>query len=112
MLKLFFCKSKSPVRESTPADPDALQDTIASELKSKTVYFILCFLQSNLVHHKGGGEQAGGLVVVGDDTPDEVGVSLVQGGQPGEKKKVRNIFAKIFKLTGHQAGLGTQKRQS
>ena len=63
------------------------------------------------MHHKGGVEQAGGLVVVGDDTANEVGVSLVQGGQPGEKK-VRNIFAKIFKLTGHRAGLGTQKRQS
>ena len=63
------------------------------------------------MHHKGGVEQAGGLVVVGDDTPDEVGVSLVQGGQPGEKQ-VRNIFAKIFKLTGRRAGLGTQKRRS
>ena len=49
------------------------------------------------MHHKGRVEQAGGLVVVGDDTADEVGVSLVQSGQPGEgEKKVRNIFAKIF----------------
>ena len=29
-----------------------------------------------------------------------------------ERKKVRNIFAKIFKLTGRRAGLGTQRRRS
>ena len=28
------------------------------------------------------------------------------------RKKVRNIFAKIFKLTGNRAGRGTQKRRS
>ena len=64
------------------------------------------------MHHKGRVEQAGGLVVVGDDTADKVGVSLVQGGQPGEGEKNEKIFAKIFKLTGHRAGLGTQKRRS
>merc|ERR1719428_575808 len=78
-----------PVRESTPADPDALQDTIASEL----------------VHHKGRVEQAGGLVVVGDDTADEVGVSLVQGGQQGielcserRRDSLEGLWSGVFSL--------------
>ena len=48
------------------------------------------------MHHKGRVEQAGGLVVVGDDTADEVGVSLVQGGQPGERKKSEKYFRQDF----------------
>ena len=55
----------SPVGETTTADTDSLEHAVASEL----------------VHHQGGVQQEGRLVVVGHDAPDEVGVGRVQGGQ-------------------------------
>ena len=54
-----------PVGETTTADTDSLEHAVASEL----------------VHHQGGVQQEGRLVVVGHDAPDEVGVGRVQGGQ-------------------------------
>ena len=54
-----------PVGETTAADTDALEDAVASEL----------------MHHQRGVQQEGGLVVVGHDAPDEVGVGGVQSGQ-------------------------------
>ena len=56
-----------PVRETSSANPDALQDSVAGEL----------------MHHQGGVEQQGGLVVVGHNASDEVGIGLVEGGQQG-----------------------------
>ena len=57
----------TPVRETTTTDPDALQDSVAGEL----------------VHHQGRVQQQGGLVVVGHNASDEVGIGLVEGGQQG-----------------------------
>ena len=54
-----------PVGETTTADTDSLEHAVASEL----------------VHHQGGVQQEGRLVVVGHDAPDEVGVGRVQSGQ-------------------------------
>ena len=54
-----------PVGETTTTDTDSLEHAVAGEL----------------VHHQGGVEQEGRLVVVGHDAPDEVGVGRVQGGQ-------------------------------
>ena len=48
-----------PVRETTSANPDSLQHSIAGEL----------------VHHQGRVQQQGGLVVVGHNASDEVGIS-------------------------------------
>ena len=56
-----------PVGETTTADTDSLEHAVASEL----------------VHHQGGVQQEGRLVVVGHDAPDEVGVGRVQSGQEG-----------------------------
>ena len=56
-----------PVGETTTADTDSLEHAVTGEL----------------VHHQGGVQQKGGLVVVGHDAPDEVGVGRVQGGQEG-----------------------------
>ena len=55
----------NPVGESLSADPDALQHTVAGEL----------------MHHQGRVEQQGGLVVVGHNAADEVGIGQVEGGQ-------------------------------
>ena len=54
-----------PVGETTTADTDSLEHAVAGQL----------------VHHQGGVQQEGRLVVVGHDAPDEVGVGRVQGGQ-------------------------------
>ena len=54
-----------PVGEATSADSDALKHAVAGQL----------------VHHKGRIEQSGRLVVVWHDAPDEMGISLIQGGQ-------------------------------
>ena len=56
-----------PVGETTTADTDSLEHAVAGQL----------------VHHQGGVQQEGRLVVVGHDAPDEVGVGRVQGGQEG-----------------------------
>ena len=50
---------EAPVRETTAANPDALQHSIACEL----------------VHYQGRVQQQGGLVVVGHNASDEVGIS-------------------------------------
>ena len=55
----------SPVGETTTADTDSLEHAVAGQL----------------VHHQGGVQQEGRLVVVGHDAPDEVGVGRVQSGQ-------------------------------
>ena len=65
-LKLFV---DTPVRETTSANPDALQDSVAGEL----------------MHHQGGVEQQGGLVVVGHDASDEVGIGRIEGGEQSVK---------------------------
>ena len=48
-------------------------------------------------------------MVVGDDTADEVGVSLVQGGQPVEKKKVRKFSPRFSNSQGVE--LGSERRR-
>jgi hypothetical protein len=48
----------SPVRETTAANPDAFQHSVAGEL----------------MHHQGRVQQQGGLVVVGHNASDEVGI--------------------------------------
>ena len=58
---------KAPVRETTSADPDALQHSIAGEL----------------VHYQGRVEQQGGFVVVGHNASDEVGIGGVEGSEQG-----------------------------
>ena len=58
-----------PVRETTTADPDAFQDSVAGEL----------------MHHQGRVQQQGGLVVVGHNAADEVGIGRVEGGEQGVK---------------------------
>ena len=58
---------EAPVRETTAANPDALQHSIAGEL----------------VHYQGRVQQQGGLVVVGHNASDEVGISRVEGGEQG-----------------------------
>ena len=50
---------EAPVRETTAANPDALQYSVAGEL----------------VHYQGRVQQQGGLVVVGHNASDEVGIS-------------------------------------
>merc|ERR1719340_359496 len=55
------------VGESSPADPDSLEHTVAGQL----------------VHDESRVQEAGGLVVVGHNAADEVGVGGVQGGQQG-----------------------------
>ena len=56
-----------PVGEATSADSDALKHTVAGQL----------------VHHKRRIKQSGRLVVVWHNASDEMGISLVQGGQKG-----------------------------
>ena len=55
------------VGEASSTDPDALQHTVAGEL----------------VHHQGGVQQARRLVVVGDNTTDEVRVGGIQCCEEG-----------------------------
>ena len=55
----------SPVGETTAADTDALEHAVAGQL----------------MHHQGGVQQEGRLVVVGHDASNEVGVGRVQSGQ-------------------------------
>ena len=54
---------------SEPADPDSFKNSVAGEL----------------MHHQGGVEQQGGLVVVGHDASDEVGIGRIEGGEQGVK---------------------------
>ena len=54
----------APVGESTHADPDSLEHTIAGEL----------------VHDEGGLHLPGLLVGVGDKAAHKVGLAVVQGG--------------------------------
>ena len=54
-----------PVGETPATDPDAFEDAVASKL----------------VHHQGGVQQQGGLVVVWHDASDEVGIGLIERGQ-------------------------------
>ena len=58
---------EAPVRETTAANPDALQHSVAGEL----------------VHYQGRVQQQGGLVVVGHNASDEVGISGVEGSEQG-----------------------------
>ena len=61
-----YLKSQ-PVGEATSADSDALKYTVAGQL----------------VHHKRRIKQSRRLVVVWHNASDEMGISLVQGGQQG-----------------------------
>ena len=59
----------SPVGETSAADPDALQHSIAGEL----------------MHHQGRIQQQRCLVVVWHNASDEVGIGGVEGGEQGVK---------------------------
>ena len=58
---------EAPVRETTAANPDALQHSVAGEL----------------MHYQGRVQQQGGLVVVGHNASDEVGIGRIEGGEQG-----------------------------
>ena len=58
---------EAPVRETTAANPDALQHSVAGEL----------------VHYQGRVQQQGGLVVVGHNASDEVGIGRIEGVEQG-----------------------------
>ena len=70
------------VGEASSTDPDALQYTVAREL----------------MHHKGGVQQARRLVVVGDNATDEVRIGGIQcceeGFQLGSEGR-RNSFVRL-----------------
>ena len=98
MFSVYFV---TPVGESTHADPDSLEHTVASQL----------------VHDEWGLHLAGLLVGVGHQATHKVGLTVVQGGhQLGEADKVdgghRLAAAALFLLLALVLGCRRLRRNS